>query len=1667
MNPVQKILALAKTDAKDANLTNLQIINLETNQKNSTQINAPLKHWTWLDAKTIGIVTPNDVRHWTVGQNPVTVFQRQNTAATVLGYSVSSDKKWLLLNGCTVTPGSNTINGSLQVYSVDNRSSQKEIPAHAACFVTAKVDGQSAPGTLFCFPMTNNKFVVMQLNAPSGVAPLKKQAALPLQPGDFPMNFIPDNKYGMVYIVSKMGFLFVYEVQSATLIHHGPVSGGAPVSCSCSSSAAGGGATIVDQNGVLQQINIDEKSIVRHVTQTLNNPGLGLALSTRFNIGGAETSSLFRAQFEQMVRSNQIDSAINLVCTSPGDALRNQDTINVFKQVDPSGGKLLMYFQTLLKSGALNVIESIELVRLIMGKNHPQGVTMITNWVRDAKLTPSENLGDVLKAASIQVALSVYLKANAHDKVISCFLSMGAQSPDEEKAAFNFNQVLNYAKQMNLTPDYSNLVAMLLSAVPARAKDFALLLLAHPDGPKLDIQSTVNLFLSHNDIKDCTEIILKYLRPRGDLEEDADLQTKVFQINIQAGFYDVVQLIFESQDFKFTHYNKLMIAQLCEQNQLFQFALDNYTDITDVKRVLANAARIPQQFLIGYFGRLGTEDGIDILRDLLRSSPQRNLEIVVHISKAWIDKFGAMNLIRIFEEFQSLQGIFYFLKDIVDQIEEPDVVFKFIEAATLLSQFANVGQVCQTSEHYDPERVKEFLISRQLKDPRPLIHVCNRNGYISELTQYLYQNQKENYLLRYVQHANVNACPQVVGTLLDLNASEEHIRNLLSGVRPAHDSADFVDRLVEEVERRGRLKIIRSWIEERMKEDSQDPAVYSGAAKIYIDLNINPQQFLRENKLYDPKVVGQYCETRDPNLAMIVYRRSPGTCDEEFIRVTNDNGLFKDQAKYLVARCNNDLWQSVLHEDNEHRRSVIDQVVATALPEQTDAEVVSSTVKAFMAANLQVELIELLERLIIHGSEHSEFSTNSNLQNLLILTAMRVDTKRVMGYVERLEHYDGNDIAKIALSDAHACYEEAFFIFKKFKRGEECIQVLLEQLDSMERAMDFAEAWDIPEHQDSKEVWSLLGIAQLQKGMVTEAIASFIKADDASQFQHVIIASKNGDHYEALIQFIGMARTKTRDAALDNELLYAYAKLDRLGDLEEFIVGSHLAKLPDVGDLCFNEGLYRAARILFRQTNRPAKLALCLVKLELYDDAVDAARQASSVNTWKDVCFACVDAKEFVLASRCGIHIIVLMDHLQDLVRYYENRGYFNELMSLLEQGLNLERVHQGIYTSLGVMYSRYKEEKLMDHIKFFYQRLNMTTLLQECRKSRHWNEVVFLYSHWDQNDNALEVMMEHSADCWDNKHFKELLANANTEICYRALDFYLLEHPLLLGELLGDLQNRLEASRVVHKFRQAQHLPLIKSYLLQVQRENSLVVNEAINEILFQEDDFKALRESVTKYTEFDQIALAQKIERHDLLEFRRIAALLFRLNKKYAKSIEVCKIDSLWQDATETAAESKNPEVAENLLKFFVAQGNSSSFAATLFACYDLLRADFVMELAWRNNLMDYAMPFMIQSVFHYNQRLDLLTAKVEAAEKKEKDEEDARRAQEEEDQDLYNPVVPDLLEAPPMGMGMGMGGMPMGGMNMGGYVDPSQMGGGMGYVDPSQMGGMGMGGNMGMFN
>jgi len=57
------------------------------------------------------------------------------------------------------------------------------------------------------------------------------------------------------------------------------------------------------------------------------------------------------------------------------------------------------------------------------------------------------------------------------------------------------------------------------------------------------------------------------------------------------------------------------------------------------------------------------------------------------------------------------------------------------------------------------------------------------------------------------------------------------------------------------------------------------------------------------------------------------------------------------------------------------------------------------------------------------------------------------------------------------------------------------------------------------------------------------------------------------------------------------------------------------------------------------------------------------------------------------------------------------------------------------------------------------------------------------------------------------------------------------------------------------------------------------------------------------------------------------------------------------------------------------FVDIGSRECYVGMLYACYDLIRLDVVMEISWRNGLTDFTMPFMINFMSQQSSLIDTL--------------------------------------------------------------------------------------------
>jgi clathrin heavy chain len=114
------------------------------------------------------------------------------------------------------------------------------------------------------------------------------------------------------------------------------------------------------------------------------------------------------------------------------------------------------------------------------------------------------------------------------------------------------------------------------------------------------------------------------------------LQTKIIEINLLFK-PEVADAILGSG--QFSHYDRPRIAQLCEKAGLYMRAMQHYTDLADIRRVMANTHAIQPEALKEFFGdRLSAEWALECLGDLVQQ-PQ-NLNLAVDIAVEYTDAMG-------------------------------------------------------------------------------------------------------------------------------------------------------------------------------------------------------------------------------------------------------------------------------------------------------------------------------------------------------------------------------------------------------------------------------------------------------------------------------------------------------------------------------------------------------------------------------------------------------------------------------------------------------------------------------------------------------------------------------------------------------------------------------------------------------------------------------------------------------------------------------------------------------------------------------------------------------------------------------------------------------------------------------------------------------------------
>ncbi|KAI4834912.1 clathrin heavy chain [Plasmodium brasilianum] len=1819
IHPNEPILALRGT-IKNVNTIFLQVFNIETKEKIcSLNLNEYMNYWKWINNDTIAIVCERNIYHWNIDiyntrknkdNNFLTkIFEKAqvfiDNNSQILYYATDKEMKWCILCGISTQDQGKSIDGYMQLYSCEKKLHQT-IEGFIGCFGSFIFDNLDLK-PLFCFIEKKKNSTISRLHLmdiysskTEGNTPYKIMKEINLindNLNDFPIYMTLNTLQGIIYVVTKCSYVYLFDEGTLTQIVKERIS--EDNIFICCNSKNGEGIYAVNKKGKIYYITVNYLNLINYLK--LSNievkDKIIKNLCLKYGYPGCDYIAAYKKCINEMDfkkaskiicllkntkifedHSNSIAEAILIMNKKNIDIriippLRTQQVLNSFKSFKNASGQLsplLLYFSVLLEYDKLNSYESIELVRPVILQKKKE---YLEKWIKDDKLTCSEELGDLVKVLDLHLALNIFLRCGAHNKIIStyCLLNMfsnvSSYINNFKQISFDFVNIfisiVNYDFPFSNDKDSSSFAALSTSSKnegidffndgsSTSANDTKqsrssnneisvqyIKFLCENNIP-FDINSIVDYLLSKKKLQEATSILLDYLKDNK--PEHKNLQTKLFEFNLYNNV-QVAETLFQMDIF--TYYDKNKIAYICEEKGLFQRALENYSNVNDIKRVISKSScfqknennnqnfdgtnagsngsmnsnrSISTEWIKNYFSTLSDAICQDILFDFMKGS-KVNMEIVISICVEYYRKIGIRKIINKFEECKNYEGIFYFVSSILNDLpnllnkgnenisynnnmnddgssillssaagesyknENPSilriedihyVMFKYIEACVKINNIQELDRICKDKNaKYNPEQIKNFLKECKLSDPRPLIYVCDIHNYIEELAEYLYKNSLLKYIEVYVIKVNPNNAHKVIGVLLDLDASEDFLLNLLNNIK----NISNIGNLIEIAEKRNRLKLLLPWLESRANEGYENIELHNALAKIYIDLNKDPENYLKNNNLYDKKMIGKYCEDLDPHLAYTAYERANGECDEELINITSKNGLFKLQAKYLISRQSMELWKIVLDESNKYRKNVIDQVIGSTLIESNNADEITVTVKAFIEKKLSSELIELLEKIVLHNSD---FSDNKNLQNLLILTAIKSDSKKVMEYINRLDNFSGPQIASVAYE--YNLREEAFVIYRKFNCHTSAISVLLDNilysnkntrgrnrkvlslvdsslynnenaefarqfgnysnnyqekneieygsnelsnndtlsnyceenyereddnrgsdndkdkdmdhvdptLDAINYEGDLNRAIEYAQKCNNADMWFILGKAQLKLNKIIDAIDSFVKSNNPQAYKEVIEKCKQNNFYEHLITYLSTLRehNSLKDILVDSELIYAYAKLKRTTEMTKFINSTNSANLQLIGDRLYKEQEYEVAKILYSNIPNNQKLTFCYLKLKEYSLAIEAAKKAKSIKTWKEVNFICVKYKQLKYAHTAGLQLIMHADHLDEIIKIYEKKKYICELISLLENGLSNDRAHVGIYTELGILYAKYKPEKLMEFIRNYANKMNTRKLIDVCQYEYLLKEAVYLYISYDEYNLAVDTIIKHSPTAYSPDTFMQVIHKVtNSDIIHKVIDFYIDEHPLNLYNLLKILENKIDNNRLVQTLKKSNNLPLIQKYLEDIQVQNITAVNETLNEIYLQNDDYISLGNSIDEYDNFNQMNLINKLENHKLPEMRRIAALLYKKNKKYKEAINLSKKEEQYKDAIEIARVSKNNLYIEDLINHFIEINNKEALCACLIVCYDILKPDYILEIVWSSGFKDQAMLYFIQIVSDYTNQIDTMKKQIEDMQKEKK--------------------------------------------------------------------------------
>jgi clathrin heavy chain len=159
---------------------------------------------------------------------------------------------------------------------------------------------------------TVNRLHIMEIGNPSpGQQKFKVTTDIQMAPdavGDFPVLMQVAPKYGIIFIITKMGYLFMFEVSSAALIYRQRITD--QLIFVAVRNMTTDGMICINKAGQVFAINVEEQNLVKFVMGASHIPesrALAFKMAAKYQLPGAD--DIFIHQFNSCLASGDYAGA--------------------------------------------------------------------------------------------------------------------------------------------------------------------------------------------------------------------------------------------------------------------------------------------------------------------------------------------------------------------------------------------------------------------------------------------------------------------------------------------------------------------------------------------------------------------------------------------------------------------------------------------------------------------------------------------------------------------------------------------------------------------------------------------------------------------------------------------------------------------------------------------------------------------------------------------------------------------------------------------------------------------------------------------------------------------------------------------------------------------------------------------------------------------------------------------------------------------------------------------------------------------------------------------------------------------------------------------------------------------------------------------------------------